>query len=158
MVKVRICAVGKIKEIYLRDAIAEYDRRIRSFCQVDCFEYPEISSDNNQGSREKAIEREGERLLSTCCADDYVIALDPGGRQFSSESFSRILQRCEMSGPYQVVFLIGGPLGLSESCRKQADITLSLSSMTFTHQIARLLLYEQIYRAFTIIRSLPYHR
>jgi len=159
MVRIKIRAIGKIKEPFIRDAIADYAKRISSYCQVECTEYPEAPvPDTHPSTIEKACVCEGEKLCSGIESQEFVIVLDRIGKQVSSEGFAEVIKRCEVEGPYQLVFLIGGPHGLSEKCKKRADIIVSLSAMTFPHQIARLLLYEQLYRAFTIIRGLPYHR
>ncbi|MDD3573920.1 23S rRNA (pseudouridine(1915)-N(3))-methyltransferase RlmH [Methanospirillum sp.] len=159
MVRLKIHAIGKIKEPFIRDAIADYAKRISTYSQLECAEYPEAPvSDYHKTTIELALVTEGERLCSGIDTHDYVIVLDLAGKQLSSKAFADIIKRCEVEGPYQVFFIIGGPHGLSEDCRKRADIVLSLSAMTFPHQIARLLLYEQLYRAFTINRGLPYHR
>lgn len=159
MVRIKIRAIGKIKEPFIRDAIADYAKRMSSYCQLECTEYPEAPvPDTHSSSIEKACVSEGEKLCSGIESQDFVIVLDRVGRSVSSEGFAEIIKRCEVEGPYQMVFLIGGPHGLSEMCRKRSDIILSLSAMTFPHQVVRLMLYEQMYRAFTIIRGLPYHR
>lgn len=158
MVRIRIRAIGKIKEPYLQDAIDDYYKRIQTFSQIDITEYPEsfVGSSNPGGL--KSIISEGEKLCNSLPGDAYVIVLDPGGKELSSETFAKILQKCEVEGPYMIIFLIGGPMGISEACKKRADIVISLSKLTFPHQLARLILFEQIYRAFAINRGLPYHR
>ena len=159
MVRIKIRAIGKIKEPFIRDAIADYAKRMSSYCQVECTEYPEAPvPDTHPSTIEKACVCEGEKLCSGIDSQDFVIVLDRVGKQVSSEGFAEVIKRCEVEGPYQLVFLIGGPHGLSEKCKKRADIIVSFSAMTFPHQVARLMLYEQLYRAFTIIRGLPYHR
>jgi 23S rRNA (pseudouridine1915-N3)-methyltransferase len=159
MVRIRIRAIGKIKESFIRDAIADYAKRMGSFCQVECIEYPEAPvPDTHPSTIEMACVSEGEKLCSGIDSLDYVIILDRTGKQVSSEGLAEVIRRCEIEGPYQLVFIIGGPHGLSKDCLQKGNIILSLSAMTFPHQIARLLLYEQLYRAFTIIRGLPYHR
>ncbi|MCA1915572.1 23S rRNA (pseudouridine(1915)-N(3))-methyltransferase RlmH [Methanospirillum hungatei] len=159
MVRIKIRAIGKIKEPFIRDAIADYAKRMSLFCQVECAEYPEAPvPDSHPSTIERACVFEGEKLCSGIDSLDYVIVLDRAGKQVSSEGLAEVIRRCEIEGPYQLVFIIGGPHGLSKECLKGADIILSLSALTFPHQIARLLLYEQLYRAFTIIRGLPYHR
>ncbi|OQB36214.1 MAG: rRNA large subunit methyltransferase [Euryarchaeota archaeon ADurb.Bin165] len=159
MVKIKVRAVGKIKEPFIRDAIADYAKRIGSFCQLECNEYLEAPvPDDHPSTIEMACITEGAKLCSGIEVNDYVIALDRAGKPLSSESFADLIKRLEVEGPYQVIFIIGGPHGLSEGCSKRANVILSLSAMTFPHQLARLLLYEQIYRAFTIIKGLPYHR
>lgn len=159
MVRIKVRVIGKIKEPYIRDAIADYSKRISSYCQIESIEYPEAAVfDNHVSSLEGAMEAEGIKLLSGISRDDFVIALDRKGKQCLSEGFADIIKNCEVNGPYQIVFLIGGPHGLSLACKERADYLLSFSQMTFPHQLARLILFEQIYRAFTILRGLPYHR
>ncbi|NLV28017.1 MAG: 23S rRNA (pseudouridine(1915)-N(3))-methyltransferase RlmH [Methanomicrobiales archaeon] len=159
MVRIKIRAIGKIKEPYIREAISDYSKRIQSFCPLDCIEYPESPvSGSHPSSINQAIQSEGVKLLSGLDMDDYVIVLDGTGKKCSSEKFAEIIGNCEINGPYVLIFLIGGPNGLSDRCKKRADCVLSLSPMTFPHQVARLILYEQVYRAFTILRGLPYHR
>lgn len=159
MVRIKIRAIGKIKEPYIRDAITDYSKRINSFSQVECTEFLESPiSDDHDASRIRAIQSEGEKLCSGIGQADCVVVLDRGGKEISSEAFAAMIGKCEVSGPYQIVFLIGGPHGLSDECKKRADDILSLSAMTFPHQVARLILYEQVYRAFSILRRLPYHR
>lgn len=159
MVRIRIRVIGKIKEPYTRDALSDYSRRMSAFCPFECTEYGESPvSDDHRSSIELAIRFEGEKLLGGVSNEDYVIALDRAGKQLSSEAFADLIGKCEVNGPYQIVFMIGGPHGLSDACKKRADCLLSLSQMTFPHQVARLLLYEQVYRAYTILKGLPYHR
>jgi len=159
MVRIQIRGIGKIKEPFLRDALADYKARIGGYCQLDLVETPEaMVSDTNPASILKAIQAEGEKLIQSIPSDAFIISLDPWGKQFSSEAFADIIHGCEINGPYQIVFLIGGPHGLAEQCKKRADILLSFSSMTFPHQLVRVILFEQLYRAFTISRGLPYHR
>ena len=159
MVRIQIRAIGKIKESYLREALADYKVRIGGFCQLDIVEIPEMMvADTHPASVIKAIRSEGEKLIQSIPSDSFVISLDPKGKEHSSEAFADIIHGCEINGPYGIVFLIGGPHGLSEQCKKRADILLSFSPMTFPHQLVRVILFEQLYRAFTIVRGLPYHR
>ncbi len=159
MVRIKVRAIGKVKESFIREAIAEYSRRLSSYCQIDCTEYPEVlAPDNHSASITLACSQEGEKLCQGIGSDEYVVALDQRGRHISSEGFADMIRRCELMGPYTIVYIIGGPHGLSDACKKRADIILSLSNMTLPHHLARLFLYEQLYRAFTIIRGHPYHR
>lgn len=159
MVRIHIRAIGKIKEPYLRDALADYKARIGGFCQLDLVEIPEaMVADTHPASILKAISSEGEKLIQSIPSDSFVISLDPLGKEFSSVAFADTIRDCEINGPYQIIFLIGGPHGLAEQCKKKADILLSFSPMTFPHQLVRVILFEQLYRAFTILRGLPYHR
>lgn len=158
--QIKIAVIGKIKEKYLRDAIEEYRKRISGFCTLEISEHPEVQPAGNdtRGPGGIGVEKEGVFLLSAACEPCFVFALDPAGIQMESKSFAEQLHRFELEGPYRIVFLIGGPNGLSDSVRSRADMLLSLSKMTFPHQVARLILLEQIYRSFTINRGLPYHR
>ncbi len=159
MVRIKVRAIGRVKEPFIRDAIADYAKRISQYCQIECIEFPEAPvPDDHPSTIEKACASEGKRLCSGIGAQEYVIVLDRMGRPVSSEGFAGIIKRLEVEGPYQVVFIIGGPYGLSDECTMRADMILSCSAMTFPHQLARLILYEQIYRAFSIIRGQPYHR
>ncbi|MDX8549739.1 23S rRNA (pseudouridine(1915)-N(3))-methyltransferase RlmH [Methanospirillum sp. J.3.6.1-F.2.7.3] len=159
MVRIKLFVIGKVKESYIREAIADYAKRIGSYCQIECKEFLESTiPDDHPASVDGAKKNEGEKLCSGITQQDYVIALDRTGKTNTSEGLADIIKSCEVNGPYQIVFLIGGPHGLSVSCKNRADYILSMSAMTFPHQLARLLLYEQIYRAFTIIRGQPYHR
>ena len=101
---------------------------------------------------------EGEHLIKASESSEFMIALDPGGILITSEDFAKRLKKWEIEGPHQIALLIGGPHGLSETIRNRADLLFSLSPMTFPHQLVRLILLEQIYRAYTINKGLPYHR
>jgi 23S rRNA (pseudouridine1915-N3)-methyltransferase len=158
MVRIRIRAIGKIKEAYLQEGIRDYSKRIMAFSQIEIVESPESSADYRLSGNQRAIINEGEKLCDSLPEDSYTIALDPAGKEITSNDLADIIHKCEVSGPYQITFIIGGPLGLSETCKKRADIIISLSRLVFPHQLVRLILFEQIYRAFTIIRGLPYHR
>jgi len=158
MVRIRIRAIGKIKEVYLQEGIRDYSKRIMAFSQIEIIESLESSADYRMSGNKRAIINEGEKLCDSLPEDSYTIALDPAGKEITSTDLAEIIHRCEVNGPYQITFLIGGPLGLSETCKEKANIIISLSKLIFPHQLARLILCEQIYRAFTIIRGLPYHR
>lgn len=158
--QIRIIAVGKIKEKFLQDGIAEYEKRLGPYARVRIVEVPE---EKRPGSASPAIERaamakEGERILTAIPGGSYVVALDRTGEDWSSTSLAEALSRWEMSGVSQIAFIIGGDLGLDPAVLSRSDLRLSLSQMTFTHPMARLLLVEQIYRAFRILRGEPYHK
>lgn len=155
-----IAAIGKIKEPYLRDGILEYQKRLSGFCQLRILEYSEerIRDSSVLSDVRSASQREGQALLKSFGPSDLVIALDPRGKQVSSDQLATLLKQWDIHGPNHIGILIGGPHGLSDEVRSRSDMLLSLSAMTFPHQVIRLLILEQVYRAFTIMKGLPYHR
>ncbi len=155
--QIRIAAIGKIKEPYLRDGIAEFTKRLSPFCTLELREFPEVQLPAKKDIN-TVIEKEGGLLLSAVSDCGFVTALDPHGKNLSSTQLSKKIATFEIEGPYLIGFIIGGSYGLSDEIKQQVDLLLSFSSMTFTHQMTRLLLVEQIYRSFTIIRGIPYHR
>lgn len=158
--QIDICAIGKVKESYLRDGITEYLKRLSGFCTVKIVEFSEERVKENASTLEikSACQQEGKNLLRASGSAGYLIAMDPAGTCFSSEGLADFVRRWEIDGPHHIAILIGGPHGLSDEVRKQAGLILSLSLMTFPHQMTRFILLEQIYRAYTINRGLPYHR
>ncbi len=157
--KITILAVGKLKEKYLRDAVAEYEKRLAPFAKLSFIEIAEEKMPENfsAAEKEKTLVREGERLLARVPEGSELIVLDVAGKEFSSEEFSAALGERMLAGASHITFLIGGAFGLSPAVRNAARLRLSLSKMTFTHQMARVLLTEQIYRAFKILRGEKYH-
>lgn len=157
--KITILAVGKLKEKYLRDAVAEYAKRLTLFAKLDFIEIAEEKMPENfsAAEKEKTLVREGERLLARVPEGSELIVLDVAGEELSSEELSARISDWMTGGASHITFLIGGPFGLSPAVRNAARLRLSLSRMTFTHQMARLLLTEQIYRAFKILRGEKYH-
>lgn len=153
LLHLKVVAVGKIKERYLQEGIAEYRKRLRPYARLTIEEVPDEPL--RDGGR-KAKEIEGERILARAGAPAYLAALDRGGKVYSSEEFAAWLGEREMAGK-EVVFVIGGTTGLSEQVLEKADACLSFSRLTFPHQLFRLFLLEQIYRAFKILRGEPYH-
>lgn len=158
--KISIIAIGKIKERYLKDGIAEYSKRLSRFCDLQITEVAdEPAPENLSAAREEQIKsREASRVLDKMRDGDYLIVLDIKGMKKSSEEFAAVLKNCMMSGNSSITFVIGGSLGLAPELVKNADMRLSLSDMTFPHQLTRLILLEQIYRAFKIINGEPYHK
>lgn len=157
--KISIVSAGKIKEKYLRDGITEFAKRLKPFTQLEFIEINEEKMKDNPSSAEKAavLKTEGERLLKKVPANSYLIVLDIIGRSISSEELSQKIDILTLNGHSHITFLIGGAFGLSEEVRNRADERISFSRMTFTHQMIRLLLVEQIYRAFKISRGEKYH-
>jgi 23S rRNA (pseudouridine1915-N3)-methyltransferase len=150
----RVIFVGKVKEDWLKEQINEYVKRIGRFVRIDV---DEIKDEKILGKDHKSIKKaEGERILNIL-KDDYVIALDAGGKELESEDFAKALKTANDENK-KLTFVVGGALGLSDEVLKRCDMRLSLSRMTFTNQMVRLLLVEQIYRAFTIMAGMKYHK
>ena len=157
--RITILAVGKIKEKYLRDGIAEFVKRLGPFCRLEIKELDEerMPDDPSAAQKQQALAREGERLLKQIPQGSRVFVLDVIGKQQSSEELAETFSSLAVDGDSSLTFIIGGAFGLSEDVRKAAHVRLSFSKMTFTHQMIRLLLVEQIYRAFKIWRGEKYH-
>ena len=157
--KITIVCAGKIKEKYLTAGIAEFMKRLKPFAQVEIREIHEEKMPDNPSAAEKeqVLVKEGEKLLKLVPEGSYLFVLDVFGRENSSEELAASLDKLGLSGRSNITFLIGGAFGLSPEVRKAADELLSFSRMTFTHQMVRLLLVEQIYRAFKINRGEKYH-
>ncbi len=154
---IRIIAVGKIKEQYLKDALKEYEKRLIPFCSLSIIE---ISQEQifDDSLYEKYKEIEADKILQVLKQNSYIITLEIKGKMFSSENFARKIKEITNEGINDITFIIGGANGLHSKISATADLKLSFSNMTFTHQIIRLLLIEQIYRAFKINSNEPYHR
>ena len=154
---IKIIAVGKIKEKFTKLALNEYEKRLGAYCSLILTEIPaqEIKDEN---LAKKYMEAEAEKILAKIKPDSYVITLEISGKSLSSEDFAQKLKNIALEGHNEVIFIIGGANGLAEPVSERADFKLSLSKMTFTHQFARVLLYEQIYRAFKINANESYHR
>ena len=158
--KIKIVTVGKLKEKYLRDGIAEYSKRISRFATVEMVELadektPDRASDSEN---EKILELEGNRIISKIGDREFVIVLAIEGKTLSSEEFSKQLEQASINGYSTLTFVIGGSLGLSPQVKKRANLFLSFGRLTLPHQLMRLVLTEQIYRAFTIQQGSPYHK
>lgn len=160
MQTIEIIALGALKEKYYRDAMAEFCKRASLFCRLEVRELADerIPSDPTPGEREKILATEGARLIAAIPQGAYVIALDVAGKAVSSEELADRIDRLAGRGYSHVAFVIGGSMGIHRSVLQRADEAISLSRMTFTHQMARVILAEQIYRAETIINHRPYHR
>lgn len=157
---ITIITVGKLKEKYLKQGIAEYTKRLGAYAKIDIVELadekaPEVLSDSEM---QQVKNKEGERILSKISPDHHVIALAIHGKMKSSEELADTLDKLATYGKSKVAFIIGGSLGLSDDVLKRADEKLSFSKMTFPHQLMRLVLVEQVYRAFRINRGEPYHK
>jgi 23S rRNA (pseudouridine1915-N3)-methyltransferase len=159
-VHISIVTVGKLKEKYLKQGIEEYVKRLNSYAKIEIFEVPDEKAPEelSEVEMEQVKQKEGERILAKIHQDTYVIALAINGKLKSSEELAENLDKLATYGKSKVAFVIGGSLGLSEEVLKRADEQLSFSKMTFPHQLMRLILVEQIYRAFRINRGEPYHK
>lgn len=160
MLNVTLIAVGRLKERYLTDACAEYEKRLGAYCKLKIVEVEEHRLPQNPSPAQIAagIEAEGKEIAAKIPAGSYVIPLCIEGRQLSSGEFSRTLDRVAVDGRSSVALLIGGSYGLWEELKHRGDLRLSMSKMTFPHQLARVMLLEQLYRAMTISRGQKYHK
>lgn len=158
--KITIVCVGKIKEKFYRDALAEYAKRLSRYCSLSFVEVADEKTKEQASDTECALikDREGERILKAIREDGYVIALAIDGKNLDSVELSEKMEQLALSGKSNVYFVIGGSLGLSDAVMKRADYKLSFSRMTFPHQMMRVILLEQIYRSFRIINHEPYHK
>ncbi|WP_189000382.1 23S rRNA (pseudouridine(1915)-N(3))-methyltransferase RlmH [Paenibacillus nasutitermitis] len=157
---IQILTVGKLKERYLVDGIAEYVKRLGPYAKLQMIEVPDEKAPENMSPAEEqqVREKEGERLLAKLGADVYVVALAIDGEMWTSEQLAGSLDKLATYGRNQVAFVIGGSLGLSSELLRRADMRLSFGRMTLPHQLMRLVLVEQIYRAMRINRGEPYHK
>lgn len=157
--KVDIICVGKIKEDFFRAAAEEYSKRLSKHIKLSIVETADEKAPENLSEKEKnkVKEKEGERIIKAL-KSDYTVALDLTGEKMTSEKFSQFFKKSAVSGVSSVSFIIGGSMGLCESVLKKSDMKLSFSDMTFPHQLMRVILLEQIYRAFKIIANEPYHK
>lgn len=158
MIRVRILAVGKVKESFHREEITEYVKRLSRYCKLSVTEIEEEKiRDSGETSVCQALEKEGENLLNQIGKDDYVVLLDLRGKEMTSEEFAARMDELTSRGK-SIVFVIGSSYGLSDALRKRSDLSLCLSRMTFTHPMARVLILEQIYRSFKINAHETYHK
>ncbi len=158
--KIKIFAIGKIKEKYLKDGINEYLERIKPYSQIEIVEVnDEPIVDNPHPSEiKKAIDTEGSRVLKLLKPNDYLIGLDLNKKEMTSPEFAEFLNKKFVSGGSNISFVIGGSYGLSDELKQRCNDFITLSKMTFLHQMTRLILLEQIYRAFKINRNETYHK
>jgi 23S rRNA (pseudouridine1915-N3)-methyltransferase len=159
-VNISIVTVGKLKEKYLKQGIDEYLKRLTSYAKVEVIEVADEKAPEelSELEMEQMKQKEGERILAKISQDAHVIALAINGKMQSSEELADSLDKLATYGKSKVAFVIGGSLGLSDEVLKRANDQLSFSRMTFPHQLMRLILVEQIYRAFRINRNEPYHK
>lgn len=157
---ISIVTVGKLKEKYLKQGIEEYLKRLSSYAKMEIIEVPDEKAPEELSAIEmdQVKQKEGERILAKIHQDTYVIALAIEGKQKSSEELADTIDKLATYGKSKIAFVIGGSLGLSNEILTRADEKLSFSKMTFPHQLMRLILVEQVYRAFRINRNEPYHK
>ncbi len=153
--KFEIIAPGKPKNSFLTKGIEEYKKRLERYAALSITYVPDRKI---KGNEETCRERESEMLLAKISSNAYTVALDSGGKQYSSEGFAQLISRWEMQNIRHVSFIIGGPYGLSQKVLQRVHTSISLSSMTFTHDMVRIFLLEQLYRAFTIKAGEKYHK
>lgn len=158
--KIKVVTVGKLKEKYLKDGIAEYTKRISRFAKLEMIELADEKTPDKASELEnqKILETEGARILSKVGERDFVVVLAIEGKTFSSEDFSKQLEQASIKGYSTLTFIIGGSLGLAPVVKNRANLSVSFGRLTLPHQLMRLVLVEQIYRAFTIQQGSPYHK
>ena len=158
--KIKIVTVGKLKEKYLKDGIAEYTKRISRFAKLEMIELTDEKTPDKASELEnqKILETEGERILSKVGERDFVVVLAIEGKILSSEEFSKQLEQASIKGYSTLTFIIGGSLGLAPVVKNRANLSVSFGRLTLPHQLMRLVVVEQIYRAFTIQQGSPYHK
>ena len=158
--KITVITVGKIKEKYLRDEIAEYAKRLSRYCKLEIVEVADEKTPDQASEtvEEQIRDKEGERILKYIRDDMYVITLEIGGKMLSSEELADKINMLGIRGQSSVAFVIGGSIGLGREVLKRSDYALSFSKMTFPHQLMRVILLEQVYRSYRIINGEPYHK
>ncbi len=159
MANITVITVGTLKEAYLKDAVAEYKKRLSQYARVDEVELKEerISNEDSRAEIELALSREADKIISAIPKDSLKIALCVEGKQYTSEELADIISR-GVSSTGKISFIIGSSYGLSEKVKKECDIHLSFSKLTFPHQLMKAILFESIYRSFTIISGKRYHK
>ena len=158
--KIKLVTVGKLKEKYLKDGIAEYMKRLNRFCKVEMIELADEKTPDKASDLEnqQILKKEGNKILAKINEREFVIALAIEGNQFPSEKFSQLMMDTTVHGFSDITFVIGGSLGLYPAVKKRANLLMSFGKLTLPHQLMRLVLIEQIYRAFMIQQGSPYHK
>lgn len=157
---IKIITVGKLKEKYLKMGIVEYAKRLSAYCKMELIEVPDEKAPEKLSEAEmvQVKEKEGERILAKIPDQAFVFALAIEGKQRTSEEFAKEIEQLGVQGKSTIVFVIGGSLGLSDAVMKRSNTPISFGKMTLPHQLMRLVLIEQIYRGFKIVRNEPYHK
>ena len=160
MLGVNIICIGNLKESYFRDAVAEYAKRLKGFCKFTITEIDEERLPDNPSDAQinGALKKEGERIIKKIPVGSKVVVMCIEGKQLSSEELAAFLDNATVTGASNITFIIGGSFGLWDEVKQRADVKLSMSKMTFPHQLARVMLSEQIYRAFKINQGGKYHK
>ena len=159
MLQINILYVGNIKDKFFQDAVSEYEKRLSGFCKLKNIELKEEKpKDESDTEIALVIKKEGDRLLEAIPPKSYKIALCVEGKQISSEDLAQKISEIPLSGCSEITFIIGGAFGMDERVKKAADFRLSISKMTFTHRMMRVILIEQIYRALNIAGGGHYHK
>ncbi len=160
MLQVKVLVVGRIKENYLKEGIKEYSKRLSAYIKLEIIEVEDEPCPERLSAAEEAKvrQKEGERLLRLVTKQDYVILLEIKGKELSSPDLARLLEERALLGQSAIVFVVGGSLGVDQAVAKRADFKWSFSKLTFPHQLIRLILLEQIYRACKINKNEPYHK
>lgn len=160
MMNITILAVGRLKETYFRDAIAEYSKRLTKYCKLEIIEIQDEKAPESLSPAQELIikDKEGQSIIKLIKDYSYIITLAINGKMLSSEQLSETMSELALSGKSNITFIIGGSLGLSEEVLNKSDMKLSFSKMTFPHQLMRVILLEQIYRSYRISKGEPYHK
>jgi len=158
--KITILAVGKIKEDHFVSAVKEYGKRLKPYCSLKIIELKDEKTPQDPSEREKelVLQKEEERIAEKLPQDAYLVLLDPRGKEMTSEKFALFMEELPLKGFSHLCFVIGGSMGLAERLKTKAHLLLSFSKFTFPHQLFRVILLEQIYRGFKIIKNEPYHK
>ncbi len=158
--KISIVCVGKVKESFYRQAIDEFAKRLSKYCKFEVIEVPDEKTPDkaSEALEDQIKEKEADRILEKIKEDAYIFTLEIKGKKYTSEGFADCIQKTTVQGKSHLVFVIGGSLGLHEKVLKRSNQAISFSDMTFPHQLMRVILAEQIYRAFRIINGEPYHK
>ena len=159
MANVTVITVGSLKEGYLKEAVAEYKKRLSQYARVDEIEIKEerINNEDNRAEIESALSKEADKIISAIPKDSYKIALCVEGKQYTSEELARLIGNgCDRGG--KITLVIGSSYGLSEKVKRECDVRLSFSKLTFPHQLMKVILFESLYRSFTILAGKRYHK
>src|ERR1700744_274290 len=154
--KITFLTVGKTEDAYLKDGIEKYVKRLKHYTRLEITDLPELKNTKALTTDQQKV-KEAEMILKKIVSTDFVILLDENGSEFSSKQFANYLDKKNISAAASLVFIVGGPYGFDQSVYSRANDKISLSRMTFSHQMVRLFFMEQLYRAFTIIKGEPYH-
>lgn len=158
--KITVITVGRLKEKFYRDAVAEYEKRLGRYCKLEILQVEDEKTPDRASAAEEDLirKKEAERIMKHLKDDACIVTLEITGKMYDSEGFAHTIEKRQTSGVSHIQFVIGGSLGLHEDVCKKADLAVSFSKMTFPHQLMRVVLLEQIYRAYRIIHGEPYHK